>query len=57
MSNLNELDIINRGIEVQETLGSFKIFDEIDPVDHPAVYQFIKIAYNYIKMKKYYDKE
>lgn len=52
----NDLETINRGIEVQETLGSFKIFDEIDPVDHPTVYQFIKIIWNYKKMKEIYEK-
>lgn len=52
MSSLDELNIINRGIEVKETLGSFRIFDEIDPIDHPAVYQFIKIVYNYTKISK-----
>lgn len=47
---MNELQTITRGIEVKETIGSFKIFDSIDPVDHEAVYSFIKIVYNYIKL-------
>lgn len=53
---MDDLKIIDRGIEVKETLGSFKIFDEIDPIDHPAVYKFIKIIYNYTKIKNIYEK-
>jgi len=56
MDTLHEYDIIDRGIEVQETLGSFKIFDETDPVDHPAIYQFIKIIFKYIKMSNANEK-
>lgn len=51
MNGTNDLSIMDRGIEVKETIGSFKIFDDIDPIDHSAVYQFIKIVYNYLKMK------
>lgn len=54
---MSDLQIIDNAIHVQETLGSFKIFDDIDPVDHPAVYQFIKIVWNYKKMKEKYGKE
>jgi len=49
---MDDLEIINRAIDVKETIGSFKIFDSIDPVDHPAVYEFLKICHNYIKLSK-----
>ena len=57
MRGIEVLSIMDRGIEVKETIGSFKIFDDIDPIDHPAVYQFIKIVYNYNKMKNIIENE
>lgn len=54
---MNDLQIIDNAIHVKETIGSFKIFDDIDPVDHPAVYHFLKIVYNYKKIKEIHGKE
>ena len=48
------LETINRGIEVQETIG-FKIFDEVDPVYHESLYQFARIIFNYLKMSEYVE--
>ena len=46
---MNCLDSINKGIEVQETIG-FKLFDEVDPLYHDSLYSFARIIYNYLKM-------
>jgi len=55
-SHLKELEIITNGIEVQNTIG-FAIFDKVDPLDHPALYSFAKIIYNYVNMSKKLEKE
>ena len=46
---MDSLQTIERGIEVQETIG-FNIFNEVDPVDHESLYGFARIVYNYLKM-------
>ncbi len=48
---MNQLEILNRGIEVQETIG-FAMFDKVDPLDHEALYSFARIIYNYLKMSE-----
>jgi hypothetical protein len=48
---MNKLEIINRGIEVQETIG-FGMFQNTDPLYHDSLYSFAKIIYNYLAMAK-----
>ena len=48
---MNKLEIINRGIEVQETIG-FAMFQNTDPLDHDSLYSFARIIYNYLAMAK-----
>jgi hypothetical protein len=46
---MNSLETIERGIEVQGTIG-FKIFNEVDPLYPDSLYSFARIIYNYLKM-------
>lgn len=46
------LDIINNSIHIKEVFGDFSILNETDPIDHPAIYDFTKIVFNYIKMRE-----
>jgi hypothetical protein len=48
---MNKLEIINRGIEVQETIG-FGMFQNTDPLFHDSLYSFARIIYNYLAMAK-----
>ena len=49
---MNELDIINRHIEIEETIG-YDILKGLDPISVISVYQFARIIWNYNKMINY----
>ena len=42
--------IIDSNDDFKEVFKSFKLLDDIDVIDHPAVYKFATIIINYMKM-------
>ena len=48
---MNKLQIIDNAIVIKDVFGSFKVLDDIEPWDIPAVIQFARIVYNYTKMQ------
>ena len=44
--------IIDSNDDFKEVFKSFKLLDDIDVIDHPAVYKFAAIVRNYMKMIK-----
>ena len=53
---MNELDIINRHIEIEETLG-YDILKGLGPISAIGVYQFARIIWNYKEMIKLLNHE
>lgn len=48
---MNTLRQIDDAIIIKEVFGSFKVLDDIEPWDIPAVIQFARIIYNYTKIQ------
>lgn len=53
---MDELNIINRHIEIEETLG-YDVLKGLDPISVISVYQFALIIWNYKKMTKLLNHE
>lgn len=51
-----DIKIIENGIHMKEAFGGFEILNDIDPIDHPAVYDFAKIIFNYLKMSEAHER-
>ena len=51
---MNSIDIIDEHIVIRETVG-YEILNQVDVIDVPTVIDFLKIVYNYSRMKKLYD--
>ena len=52
---MNDISIISNSLIIKETIG-FAIFDDIPVKDHPAIINFCKIVFNYMKMIKLENK-
>lgn len=48
---MTDIDIIDEHIVIRETVGYDGIKD-VDLVDLPEVFKFLKIVHNYVKIKK-----
>jgi|APGre2960657404_1045060.scaffolds.fasta_scaffold69568_3 hypothetical protein len=48
---MNQLDIIDQHLIIRETVG-YEILNEVPIEDMPKVMEFLKIVYNYNRMKK-----
>lgn len=54
---MKDLDIITNNMNIKDAFGSFKILDEVDPIDHPQIYKFATIVCNYLKMNRLNDEK
>ena len=48
--NMNALDLIDEHIIIRETVG-YEFLNDVELVDLPEVMKFLKIVYNYKKLK------
>ena len=48
--NMNTLDLIDEHIIIRETVG-YEFLNDVELVDLPEVMKFLKIVYNYKKLK------
>jgi hypothetical protein len=51
---INQLDIIDHHILIRETVG-YDMLKEVDVFDMPKIIEFLKIMYNYNRMKRVLD--
>jgi hypothetical protein len=49
---MNQLDIIDQHLIIRETVG-YEILNEVAIEDMPKVMEFLKIMYNYNRMKRF----
>jgi hypothetical protein len=50
IENMNPLDLIDEHIIIRETVG-YEFLNDVELVDIPEVMKFLKIVYNYKKLK------
>jgi hypothetical protein len=50
--DMNTLQIVDNAIAVKRAFGSFKILDDFEVYDLPAVIEFAKIVSNYLAMQE-----
>ena len=49
-TNMNPIDLIDEHIIIRETVG-YEFLNDVELVDIPEVMKFLKIVYNYKKLK------
>jgi hypothetical protein len=54
---LRDYELVDFHMTIKGAFGSFKILDDIEPEDMPALYQFAKVVTNYISMNNALKKE